>query len=95
MNYKQLITDNVLAAKSRKQTAIDMKIPPKLLDQLIVKIWPNTRGKWTALRETLGLSPWGAYDEPQSKRARIPVRSGPPMQILSAGTVAWSAYPFE
>ena len=59
MNYKQLITDSVLANKSRKQTAVDLKIPPGLLDQVIAKIWPNTRGKWTALRETLGLSPWG------------------------------------
>ena len=59
MNYKQLITASVLANKSRKQTAVDLKIPPGLLDKVIIKIWPNTRGKWTALRETLGLSPWG------------------------------------
>lgn len=59
MNYKQLISDSVLANKSRKQTALDLKIPPGLLDQVIAKIWPSTRGKWTALRETLGLSPWG------------------------------------
>ena len=59
MNYKQLITDNVLANKSRKFTAVDMNIQPAILDQLVARIWPNTRGKWTTLRETLGLSPWG------------------------------------
>jgi hypothetical protein len=59
VDYKQLITDCVLANKSRKQTALELKIPPGLLDKVISKVWPNTRGKWTTLRETLGLSPWG------------------------------------
>jgi hypothetical protein len=38
---------------------MELKIPPGLLDKVIAKVWPNTRGKWTMLRATFGLSPWG------------------------------------
>ena len=59
MDYKQIISEAVLANKTQKQTALDMKIPVSLLEELIIKIWPATRGKWTRLREAHGLSPWG------------------------------------